>query len=422
MLHHRKPVRALPYPYYFIPVLLLVLVGLGDSLYLALSHYRVHRDIGYSSFCAISKSLNCDTVSQSSYAILFGVPIAVWAVLGYSLFLVVLLLSGHRKVDRGRLWAILYIVAFGFSLYSIFLAYISSVHIKSYCLMCILSYAVNFLLLFYTWLVRRRFKTESIWVGLSKDVRLLRGTPTLSSAVAGGYLVLAALLIAFFPNYWNLAAPIKLAKAFTGETPEGHPWIGAQTPDIIIEEFTDYQCFQCKKMHFYLRQIVASQPDRIRLVHRHFPLDHKVNPIVTEPMHQGSALMSLVAIYAAREGRFWQVNDTLFNLDKKDDLIVRTLLSEAGLDTERYFEPAVFNALKKQLMTDIADGLRNKMTGTPSFIIKGEVYHGTIPPDILEHIIDADKSEQASTMIENSPIAPGSAYSIPRSRRHQICG
>jgi len=58
----------LPFSVYFWTVAILAMAGLANSIYLAVSHYRVYTDIFYSSFCAISKAINCDTVSQSIYS------------------------------------------------------------------------------------------------------------------------------------------------------------------------------------------------------------------------------------------------------------------------------------------------------------------------------------------------------------------
>ena len=95
---------------------------------------------------------------------------------------------------------------------------------------------------------------------------------------------------------------------------DGHPWIGAENPILTISEFSDYMCFQCKKMHFILRQLVQSYPDRIRMIHRHFPMDHAYNPLVKDPFHSGSGQMALIALYAQTKGQFWKVNDYLFGL------------------------------------------------------------------------------------------------------------
>ena len=92
MAHPRvkKKITPLPYSYYLVVVTSIALIGLLDAIYLAISHYRVYTDMAYQSFCAISRAVNCDKVSQSPYSILFGVPVPVWGVIGYALFIFLL--------------------------------------------------------------------------------------------------------------------------------------------------------------------------------------------------------------------------------------------------------------------------------------------------------------------------------------------
>ena len=95
-----KKIIPLPFHYYFLPMMAIAVCGLLASIYLSISHYRVYMDIGYKSFCAISKSINCDTVSQSPYSIFINVPVPIWGVLGYLSFILMMLLVLHQKSDK----------------------------------------------------------------------------------------------------------------------------------------------------------------------------------------------------------------------------------------------------------------------------------------------------------------------------------
>ncbi len=76
------------------------------------------------------------------------------------------------------------------------------------------------------------------------------------------------------PPYW-LFNYTKTSDAIeTGITEDGHPWIGSPNPQLIIHEYADYQCFQCGKMHQFLRQLISEYPDKIQLVHHNYPMDH----------------------------------------------------------------------------------------------------------------------------------------------------
>ena len=228
----KKTSSPLPFPYYFWTAMGLCLVGLAAAAHLSLSHYRLHTDVSYSSFCAISKSINCDTVSQSPYAILWGLPIAVWGIFGY-LFLVCLLTASRSRSARGRrVWTLIFCVAAGFSAYSIALAAVSTFLIGSYCLLCVTLYAVNLLLLFFSWIIRRRFDSGPFLHALGDDLRHLSLKRPLNALALVGLLAALAGAKAFYPAYWVFTPAPLSARVATGVTPEGHPWIGAEQPGI----------------------------------------------------------------------------------------------------------------------------------------------------------------------------------------------
>lgn len=378
----------LPFRAYFWPVVLLTVSGLADSIYLSISHYRVYTDIGYASFCAISKAINCDTVSQSPTSILWGVPVPIWGVFGYANVLALLPFAGSKAAKHERIWSILLGIFLCFSLYSICLGLISALVIHSYCLMCIVSYGINFVLLFYAWLIRRRFAKNGWFSDLLQDMRFLwsrQRMPLIVIILISGAVF--GFMISRFPDYWHLSPPPVSHSVSTGITEDGHPWIGSDTPILEITEFTDYQCFQCKKMHFFLRRLIDAHPDKIRLIHRHYPMDHKINPIVKEPFHVGSAAMSLVSIYAQTYGKFWEMNDILFNIDLHQEAIsTKSLMKQAGIDigetAPNIYDPQIQSILVK----DIREGIQLGITGTPAYIIDNQIHLGQIPPEILIRI------------------------------------
>ena len=263
MANKTKNNTALPFPVYFWTVAFLTTAGLADSIYLAISHYRVYTDVAYSSFCAISKAINCDTVSQSSYSFFLNVPVAVWGIIGYSFFLLFLPFARKAEAHQQRIWPLLFLLSLAFSIYSIILAFISAFHIHSYCIMCILSFGICFFLLYYTWLISKRFGNFDILHGLMLDIDYLWRLRKKALPVFLPFLSFVFILFIVFPAYWKLSPALLPKDMLHGLTQDGYPWIGAQNPKLEITEFTDYQCFQCKKMHFFLRQLIAKHPDKI---------------------------------------------------------------------------------------------------------------------------------------------------------------
>ena len=384
-MRKNKSIQPLPFAVYYYTVEFLALVGLAVSLYLSYSHFRVYTDIGYKSFCAISKAINCDTVSESNYSIFWRLPVPVWGIVGYTFFLLFLLIAKNRDAQNKRVWNLLFLIAAAFTLYSIILAAISTFYIRSYCIMCIVLYAANLLLLFYTRMVRSRFKSGGLIEGLKKDIQFFQARRRFVLCMFTPFFVGIILLLLFFPAYWQFDPPLLTSKLNSGTTRDGHPWIGAENPKLVITEYTDYQCFQCRKMHFFLRQLIAENPDKIRLIHRNFPMDHSVNPIVKEPFHIGSGKMALMAIYAATQNKFWQMNDLLFEITGQSDAInVRKLAARLEMDPKTLMHSVNDKSARLLLQQDILSALKLQISGTPAYVIHENVYLGQIPAEIIK--------------------------------------
>ena len=380
--------KRLPYRYYFIPIFLVCLAGVLVTCYLLQSHYRNYTDMTYASFCAISKAINCDTVSQSPWAVIFGLPVALWGLFGYLLYMVLLIPLCRENHQNLPLWKLLFILGWIYSLTALFFAYISARVIHSFCIMCVASYAVSFTLLFQSWLICRRFGIAPFFHNIKAALAIIASNIKICAALI---TLFALLLLAewFLPHYWELHATETSVTMTSGKTEAGHPWIGAEQPTLTIEEFSDYQCFQCKKMHFFLRKLVHAYPDKIRLVHRHFPMDHEFNPLVTEKFHTGAGKMSLIALYASQKGQFWTVNDLLFEMaSQKKDFNTRTIEDFMNVPFGELAAAMNDKYLRLRLKHDIAIGIDHGITGTPGFIIDEELYLGTIPKHVLQKIDD----------------------------------
>lgn len=384
----RRPIKTFAFVYYYLPFFSIALIGLIASIYLSVSHYRVHTDPTYSSFCAVSRALNCDTVSSSPYAVFLNLPMAVWGVLGYTLVVMLLILAVSSWAQKKRFWSVLFWITLIYSIGSLVLAGISSLLIHSYCIVCILTYLVNFLLLYYSWFVNRRFGTVGLFKGVVEDIRFLWTNKKISIPAIAGLIFIVAGLITSMPEYWSLKPSTLDDSVPRGITEDGYPWIGAENPTLTINEFSDYMCFQCKKMHFYLRQIVTQHPNRIRLVHRHFPMDRLYNPLVKDDYHLGAGKMAMIALYAQVKGQFWKVNDLLFDIaSSKEDFNSRTIAAFMNVEKAEVVAALDYKPLRLRLKHDIAVGIDQGITGTPGFIIDGKVHLGTIPADILQKMI-----------------------------------
>jgi protein-disulfide isomerase/uncharacterized membrane protein len=358
-----------------------------------------YTDIGYQSFCAISTAINCDTVSQSAYSVVAGLPVPVWGLIGFVFLLELVLLCWRRSALGAQHWAVVFWVALSFALTSVILAAVSIFLIRSYCIMCIGVHLVSFFTLWFSWLIHRRFASLGLIANTVNDFKCMwrkrRWLVPLFSATLAGVI----LTYIFMPAYWQMSTPRLSGHIPKGMTAQDHPWLGASEPQVEILVFSDYQCFQCKKMHLYLRHLVERYPDKIRIVHRHYPMDHEVNPIVKSSFHRGSGKMALLAIYAATQNKFWTMNDALFHLAGRQKTIdLKALARRTGLEAVDLFKALRDPRIHRRLKMDLNDGIQFGIDGTPSFVIDGQVYPGTIPPEIIGRILTSPPSKTGRGM------------------------
>jgi uncharacterized membrane protein/protein-disulfide isomerase len=381
--------KILPYRAYVLPFIFLALIGLLDSFYLSISHYRNYTDISYSSFCALSKAINCDTVSQSPWSIFVGIPLAQWGMLAFMLIIFIALSTSRDTPNRKMLWHVIFFLSALYILADMYFAYITVVKIHAYCVLCLLSYVVNFSLLFSSWIIRRRFKLGSFFSGLKEGTVSIWKNKSLLLSIVLLFALFGCVKI-FLPHYWVYELPPLSENVATGFTEDSHPWIGARHPDVIIEEFTDYQCFQCSNMHLILRSLISKYPNKIRLIHHHYPLDNKFNPLLGNTQsHEGSGQMALLAIAAGKQNKFWQANDFLYSIarQKLKELNIYKFAAKLGISSDKIKSDMYAQDTLKLLEQDLDKGLKNKMLGTPSFIIDGKVYQGIIPQDVFEKLL-----------------------------------
>ncbi len=376
--------KNLPYPFFYLVSLALIIAGLINAGYLLFAHYKNYTDISYSSFCAITTALNCDTVAQSRFSILLNLPIALWGLLAYIFLLAFFVFNLHYRSFEYTKWKVVFGVNVVFVCSSVYFASIAYFKIHAFCPLCLVNYAITLFLLYTSWLTLKRFtKTTAP-----------RSSRTWRNAVFFPFLlVLATLTIAtwlWLPRYWQYDQPGITSELQSGRDEDGHYWIGAEHPQLIIEEYTDYQCAACRRNYWLLRKIIAEHPQKIRLVHRHYPLDQEFNKvIVSQPHHTGSGRMSLAALAAGEQGKFWEMNDALYRAMQAgvDSIDVVELAEQLGIDTTTFKQTIFTPLLVRQLQADINEGLQHSITATPTYVIDGKVYTGSLPPETLKGVI-----------------------------------
>jgi protein-disulfide isomerase len=367
--------------------LLFCLAGLVLSMVLEQLHFKLHNNPAFHSFCAIDRTVNCDIVARSRYAVLFGVPVAAWGIFGYALATVVALWGALRRRSLLAAGCAIYLALF-FVASSALLGAVSAFLVSAVCLLCLGTYAANLLILICVLLAGRGLGLRA---ALAEPLRTLRertGRVLVTFAILGACA--AALMVAHPKAASEESRPNPTAPTLPhGIEPGGGHFIGAEKPAVTLVEFSDYECPYCRQAHTQLRALLERFPTQLRLVHRHYPLDQSCNSSLKAPMHQNACFAAVIAECADRQDRFWQANDYLFAearmLHSRPN---REIARDLGLDPVA-LEACLREQGPRAVALDVDEGNRLDIQGTPTFFTEGKRYTGTYPPWLLSRLQSA---------------------------------
>ncbi len=393
------------------------------------------------SFCNINETMNCDQVAlHDEFSVVLGTPVAVWGLAGFAfvtLLALAILLRARARLGPG----LLFLFSCLFVLVSLWLVYVMHFEIGAWCIVCLAIDAVNLSLLGFS-IGAVRVSGKRIKPAVLDDLRfLLRRPAVLAGFAAAGAGVLGGAWLYGQHLQESIAAARKAEKKDeqgangsqvlylsrkneqleseawsqkTGDTPqekacaekeersdgegavvqvgvspEGFNWKGATDPVLEIQEFTDFQCPHCRRAHLMVSKLVARFPDRIRVYHRHLPLDQHCNPMLDRPFHQRACELSRIAVCAGQQGRFWEMADYLFHNSKEiaqANTPAEAIAKDLELDMGR-FDCCMGSAeTMAPIEADVKAALALKLRGTPAFVIDGKVYYGKIPDEALKQL------------------------------------
>ncbi|MDX9999876.1 MAG: vitamin K epoxide reductase family protein [Polyangia bacterium] len=431
----------------------LTLVGAATAVELTVIYHRSNSDLGHRSHCAMQGEWDCDDVARSKYAVVLGVPVALWGILGYG---VMAMFAGWGLARRAPahfplgVLALLVFFSLGMSGY---LAWVSMVILKKKCQYCTVLYGVNgALALGLVWaFVSRRVSPIA---ALREDFSYLLDRLRASLVVA--CTVLAATAVAFvigpqlgkakqLPRPREASELIKRPAAHqegpktSGDRhsplpplPRGEPeWVrklvaphtpskGPKDADLYIVEFSDYECPFCQLSNGMMEKVLAKHGARIRLYHRHFPLDTACFKRMRRQMHPHACFAASAAICAHQQGKFWLFHDAQFRLGRGiDRASIRGLARATGLGEEP-FERCLKSAdTARIIQEDIQAAVGLKLQGTPAFIMGGPLIDQFQPEglsvemfDKLFEALDQAKRDYEARRAGGAP-APGSVSGPP---------
>ena len=143
---------------------------------------------------------------------------------------------------------------------------------------------------------------------------------------------------------------------------------GDLTSPIQLLEFGDFQCPHCGAAHPIIKEIEKKFGEELVFIFRHFPMSE------LHPFAQAAAVASEAA---ARQGKFWQMHDLIFeNQAALSNELLLLLAKSLQLNMKSFQKDLRDPELFEKVETDFESGVISGVNGTPSFYINGNKYEG----------------------------------------------
>jgi uncharacterized membrane protein/protein-disulfide isomerase len=368
------------------------LVASASSLYV---HYQMLQDPAYQSFCDVSATVSCQSVLESSYATLFGVPVAA----GGAIWSALVLLLAWRGMSAPKSETAAAVAGYIFILSTLglavvlYLGYASLFVIQQACPLCIAMYVS----VIGTFIVSggAAMSVGSLPGRVGRDLGQVWSNATgVSLAVA--WVVASLALVLLFPRSepaaaavtanGTLAAPPPITETLTDDQrAQFEEWIAAQprvevplpqpqaNAAVVVVKFNDYQCPSCRQAYVEYRGIEAKYEGseyagRVKFVTLDFPLEAECNIAAIHP----SACEASAAVRLARtKGRDEQMEEWLFanQATMTPDSVKAGLQQVAQISAEEF--DAQYPQMLDAIRADAKIGRDLNISGTPTFFVNG---------------------------------------------------
>jgi protein-disulfide isomerase len=155
--------------------------------------------------------------------------------------------------------------------------------------------------------------------------------------------------------------------------------LGNPNGSVTLVEFTDYACGYCRMSEEHVAQLIKDNPD-LRVVIREWPI------------FEGSDKAALVALAAAKQGKYSAFHSAMFAKGAPSEATIAASAAEVGLDMEQAREFASSSEAQAELAknTDLARQIG--FGGTPSWVVGGQTFEGAVGIAALQDAIDAAKN------------------------------
>jgi protein-disulfide isomerase len=145
------------------------------------------------------------------------------------------------------------------------------------------------------------------------------------------------------------------------------PTFGSDDAKVYLIEFMDPACETCAAFSPFVKQMMAANPGKIKLVLRY------------APFHDGAEYFVKILEAARKQGKYWETLDVMYKSQRywashsnPQPQRVWQFLPQAGVDIERIRRDMNDPAIAKLIEQDLADAKTLNVRKTPGYFANGK--------------------------------------------------
>ena len=167
----------------------------------------------------------------------------------------------------------------------------------------------------------------------------------------------------------------------TLETPYAGAWEGAANADVTVVEFFDYACGYCRASLPDLAKLVASDA-KVKVVYRELPI-----------LSDASSDAAKVSLLAAERGQYMAYHKALYGAGKVSRDTILAAAAKAGIAKSEAESAIASSKYDAEIQSNIALAQKLQASGTPTFVIGGQVLGGAVGYDALKEGVAAARGK-----------------------------
>jgi len=143
--------------------------------------------------------------------------------------------------------------------------------------------------------------------------------------------------------------------------------LGSDDAKVYLVEFSDPACETCSRFHPFVKELMAANPGKIKLVVRY------------APFHDGADYFVKILEAARKQGKYWETLEVMYKTQRHwashknpQSQLIWKFLPRAGLDLEKIRGDMNDPKIAELIKQDLADAKTLNVRKTPGFFVNGK--------------------------------------------------